>query len=456
MKRRDFVKRSTLVGAGVSLAPNLVFPYSGTSYSQEKLKMAFIGVGLRGANHLYNALNRKDTEVVAICDIDPDRIEVALKMIDDAGKRKPRVFDENETDYLNLLELKEVDAVVISTPWLWHTRMAVDSMEAGKYTAVEVSASQTIEECWDLVETHERTGSHLFFMENVNFRRDVMAVLNMVRQNIFGELLHFRCGYQHDLRNIKFNDGKSAANVGVEFGEKGISEARWRTLHSVYRNGDTYPTHGVGPIAAMADINRGNRFVSLTSHATKARGLHKYVVDHGGEDHPNAKVKFRQGDVITSTITTASQETIIVTHDTNSPRPYSLGFRVQGTEGLWEDDGNRIYIEGKSKEPHMWDDASEWLKKYDHPIWKKYEEEATGAGHGGMDYFLMKAIVECALEDKEPPIDAYDAAAWSAVTPLSEASIANNGQPQEFPDFTRGQWLKRKPYGWMKEEYRKV
>ncbi len=456
MKRRDFMKRSALVGAGVSLAPNLVFPYSGTSYSQEKLKIAFIGVGLRGATHLRNALNRKDTEVTAICDIDPDRIAVSLKMIEDAGKRKPEVFDKSETDYLNLLELKEVDAVIISTPWLWHTRMAVDSMEAGKYTAVEVSASQTIEECWDLVETHERTGSHLFFMENVNFRRDIMAVLNMVRQNVFGELLHFRCGYQHDLRNIKFNDGKSPSHIGVEFGEKGISEARWRTLHSVHRNGDVYPTHGVGPIAVMADVNRGNRFLSLTSHATKARGLHKYIVDHGGEDHPNAKIKFQQGDVITSTITTANQETIVVTLDTNSPRPYSLGFRVQGTEGLWEDDGNRIYIEGKAKNPHQWDDASEWLKKYDHPIWKKYENEATGAGHGGMDYFLMKAIVECALEDVEPPIDAYDAAAWSAITPLSEASIANNGHPQEFPDFTRGQWLKRKPYDWMKEEYRKV
>src|SRR5699024_9465733 len=137
-----------------------------------------------------------------------------------------------------------------------------------------------------------------------------LAVLNMVKQDVFGELLHFRCGYQHDLRNIKFNDGESAANVGVEFGDKGISEAAWRTEHSIYRNGDTYPTHGVGPIAAMTDINRGNRFVSISSHATKARGLHKYIVDNGGEDHPNAKIKFRQGDIITSTITTANDETI--------------------------------------------------------------------------------------------------------------------------------------------------
>ena len=292
----------------------------------------------------------------------------------------------------------------------------------------------------------------MMFLENVNFRRDVMAVLNMVKQQVFGEMIHYRCGYQHDLREVKFNNGKQPYGGGVEFGEKGISEAKWRTKHSVYRNGDTYPTHGVGPIAAMADINRGNRFMSMTASATKAVGLHNHIVAQGGAEHPNAKIKFKQGDVITSTIACANGETIIVTHDTNLPRPYSLGFRVQGAKGLWEKDGDRIYIEGKS-EPHRWDAAQDWLTQYDHPVWKKYEAEATGAGHGGMDYFVMKAFVESALANVAPPIDAYDAAAWSAITPLSEASIANNGEPQEFPDFTRGQWVARTPYNWMKEEY---
>lgn len=449
--RRDFVKKTALAGTAMAIAPNLSFGFS--PFSQQKLRLAFIGVGLRGASHLHNAIQRKDTEITAICDIDPRRIDVALKMLNDAGRKKPMTFGKNETDYLNLLDSPEVDAVVIATPWLWHTKMAVDSMKAGKYAGVEVSASQTIEECWDLVNTHEATGTHLMFLENVNFRRDIMAVLNMVRQNVFGELLHFRCGYQHDLRNVKFNDGTESYGPGAEFGEKGISEARWRTKHSVYRNGDTYPTHGVGPIAAMTDINRGNRFLSMTSHATKAVGLHKYVVDVGGKDHPNAKVKFKQGDVITTTIETAMGETIIVTHDTNLPRPYSLGFRVQGADGLWEVDGNRIYIEGKAEKPHQWDDASPWLKKYDHPIWQKYGEQATGAGHGGMDYFVMKSFVESAIANIAPPIDAYDAAAWSAITPLSEASIENNGEPQEFPDFTRGQWIDRKPYDWMQTEY---
>ncbi|TRZ41864.1 Gfo/Idh/MocA family protein [Robertkochia solimangrovi] len=450
--RRDFIKRTSIAGAGLAFAPNISFGFN--PFKGEKLKLAFIGVGLRGTNHLNNAIRRNDTEITAICDIDSDRVDIALKLLEKDGRKKPQVFGKNEMDYLNLLASKEVDAVIISTPWLWHTKMAVAAMEAGKFTGVEVSASQTIEECWDLVNTHERTGTHMMLLENVNFRRDVMAVLNMVKQDVFGELLHFRCGYQHDLRGVKFNDGNSAYGPGVEFGDKGISESKWRTKHSVFRNADTYPTHGVGPIAAMCDINRGNRFGTITSHATKAVGLHKYVVDKGGESHPNTKVKFKQGDIITSTIETANQETIIITHDTNSPRPYSLGFRVQGVNGLWEVDGNRIYVEGKS-EPHHWDDATEWIKKYDHPVWKEYEAKATGAGHGGMDYFVMQSFVEAAMANVAPPIDAYDAAAWSAITPLSEISIENNGEPQEFPDFTRGQWIARKPYDWMTTHYGK-
>lgn len=447
--RRNFIKKTAILGAGISVLPNLTY---GFSTIKDKLNVGLIGVGLRGTNHLNNLLNRDDTVITAICDIDENRIAIAERLIKEKKNPKAKVFGKNDYDYRNLLALADVDAVIISTPWLWHTRMAVDAMKAGKYTGLEVSAANTMEECWDLVNTHEQTGSHLMILENVNYRRDVLAVLNMVKQNVFGELIHFRCGYQHDLRGVLLNDGKTAYGKGVEFGEKGISEAAWRTQHSVLRNADVYPTHGVGPIAAMCDINRGNRFVSLTSHATKARGLHNYIVEHGGKDHPNAKIKFKMGDVITSTIETAHGETIIVTHDTTLPRPYSLGFRVQGTQGLWEVDGNRIYIEGES-EPHKWDKADEWLQKYDHPLWKKYGEYAQGAGHGGMDFFVINAFVESAKENIAPPMDAYDAAAWSAVTPLSELSIENNGEPQDFPDFTRGNWIKRKPYNWIKDTY---
>lgn len=451
--RRNFIKKTAIAGMGAAILPEISYGI-GSRAGKSKLNVALIGVGLRGTNHLNNLLKREDINVVAICDIDSRRIEIANKKIKEAGKKKPQIFGKDDYDYRNLLKLSEVDAVVISTPWLWHTRMAVDSMRAGKYTGLEVSAANTLEECWDLVNTHEETGSHLMILENVNYRRDVLAVLNMVKQNVFGELLHFTCGYQHDLRHVKFNDGKTAYGKGAEFGKKGISESAWRTQHSLLRNADVYPTHGLGPVAVMADVNRGNRFTSLTSHATKAIGLNKYIVETGGKDHPNAKLKWKQGDIITSTIDTANGETIIITHNVNTPHPYSLGFKVQGVQGLTDFDYHtqRIHVEGTTK-GHGWENMDEWFKKYDHPLWVKHGEYASGAGHGGIDFFVMNSFVESAKENIAPPMDAYDAAAWSAVTPLSELSIENNGEPQDFPDFTRGNWIKRKPYNWMKNTY---
>ena len=203
-------------------------------------------------------------------------------------------------------------------------------------------------------------------------------------------------------------------------------------------------------------INRGNNFLTLTSHATKSRGLHNFIVNHpeGGPDHPNAKLKWALGDIVTSTINTANGETIIVTHDTNSPKPYSLDFQVQGVKGLTEFDKHkkRIYVEGIS-EHHQWDEMDEWLEKYDHPLWKKYGEYAEGSGHGGMDFFVDHAFVETVKRKALPPLDVYDAAAWSAITPLSERSIAEGNAPQYFPDFTKGNWIKRKPVFALSDDY---
>ena len=449
IKRRDLLTSAMWGGAGLALSSGSVF---GNTEVKDRLRLGFIGVGLRGTWHLQNSLRRQDIEIAAICDTNPARLELCRKHLTDAGHKNVPEFGRDEYDYRRMLETKNLDAVIISTPWLWHTPMAVDSMRAGKYVGVEVSAATSLAECWDLVNAHEETGSHLMILENVNYRRDVLAVLNMVRQGVFGEMLHYRCGYQHDLREVKFNNGTQPYGGGVEFGAEAASEAQWRTLHSLKRNADLYPTHGLGPIAAMADINRGNRFVSLTSHATKARGLKNHIVAEGGADHPNARLDWKLGDVVTTTIETSQGETIIVTHDTNLPRPYSLGFRVQGTRGLWEVDGKRIYVEGES-EPHRWDDAGDWLTRYDHPLWKAFGEDAEGAGHGGMDFFVLNAFVESAKRNISPAMDAYDAAAWSSITPLSELSIANGGEVQDVPDFTRGKWIKRPPYNWIKASW---
>lgn len=451
LNRRTFIKSTAVTGLGIAVAPGIAF---GKTAKNDKVNIAFIGVGGRGRSHLRNILNREDVEVTAICDIDPSAIEKTQNMLEKAGVNKAAAFTDSEHAYLDLLAKEEIDGVIIATPWLWHTKMAVDTMKAGKYAGVEVSAANTIEECWDLVNTFEATGKPTMILENVNYRRDVMAVLNMVRQGVFGELVHGRCGYRHDLRGVKFDPG-------VEFGEGANGEARWRTQHSLHRDGDLYPTHGVGPIASMMNINRGNRFVSLTSHSTKARGLHNYIVNHaaGGHDHPNAKLKWELGDVVTSQINTANGETILVTHDTNLPRPYSLNFEVQGEKGITDFDYHtrRIYIEGVS-EPHQWDNMNKakevaegekampsWLEKYDHPLWQKYGDYAAGSGHGGMDFFVDHAFVESVKRNESPPLDAYDAAAWSAISPLSERSITEGNAPQYFPDFTRGKWIKNKP-----------
>ncbi|MCC6413445.1 MAG: Gfo/Idh/MocA family oxidoreductase [Saprospiraceae bacterium] len=455
--RRKFLQTTALATAAFA-TPTLVQSASGaatpTFKNKDKLRLGFIGVGMRGQSHVELALLRDDCEIVAIADPEPRMVADALKMIAEKGRKKPDVYDKGMHDYKRLLEDKNIDAVVIASPWEWHTEQCVAAMQAGKYTGTEVCGGFSLDECWQLVNTHEATGTHLMFMENVCYRRDVMAVLNMVREGLFGELLHLEGGYQHDLRGVKFNDGVTPYNSGVEFGEKGFSEAKWRTKHSVHRNGDLYPTHGVGPVAVYTNINRGNRFLYLTSTSSKARGLHNYVVDHpkGGENHPNAKVQFNLGDVVTSILKTSNGETVLLSHDTNLPRPYSLGFRVQGTKGIWMDVNKSVHIEGQSKS-HAWEESKAWFEKYDHPLWKKFGDDAKTAGHGGMDFFVFHHFVESAKRNQAPQMDVYDAATWLAITPLSEASIATGSTPQAFPDFTRGRWTERKPDFALNDEF---
>ncbi len=410
-----------------------------------RVRLAFIGVGLRGRNHLEQALYRPDVDVTAICDIDPQAIALANEQLKKAGRPIPPAYTNGKEAFLTMLQRDDIDGVVIATPWEWHTPMAVATMKAGKYAGLEVSATVTLKESWELVDTFEKTRVPCMLLENVCYRRDVMAVLNMIRQNMFGEMLYAHCGYQHDLREVKFNDGKQPYGGGVEFGEKGFSEAHWRTQHSVDRNGDLYPTHGLGPVAHWLNINRGNRFVRLTSTATKSRSLHKYIVDKGGPDHPNAQVNFKLGDVVTTVVECANGENIVIMHDTNSPRPYSLGFRAQGTQGIWMDDGKQIYLEGVSQKPHRWEPFADYQTKYDHPVWAKDAAAAENAGHGGIDFFVLRAFIESIKAQVAPPIDVYDAAAWSCISPLSEKSIAGGSKPVDIPDFTRGRWKTNKP-----------
>ncbi len=450
MNRRNFLQKSTLAAAATGIAPVLK---TRNPAPADKVRLGFIGVGMRGRNHVEQAIFRPDVEINAICDINPASVVATKALLKKAGRKEPVFYTAGKEDFLNMVKRDDLDGIVIATPWEWHVPMAVAVMKGGKHAAVEVSATVTLQESWDLVDTHEQTGKHCMILENVCYRRDVMAILNMVRQGVFGEMTYAHCGYQHDLREVKFNDGKQAYGGGVEFGEKGFSEARWRTQHSIDRNGDIYPTHGLGPVSHWLDINRGNKLNYLTSTATKSRSLHKYIVDKGGADHPNAKVKFKLGDIITTVIECHNGENIVLIHDTNSPRPYSLGFRAQGTEGIWMNDGSMIYLEDSADQPHTWQPAAPLLEKYDHPLWKKYAAQAENAGHGGIDYFVLRGFIESIKNNTAPPIDAYDAAAWSAISPLSELSIARGSSPVEIPDFTRGKWRTNKPIFGLNDEY---
>lgn len=439
--RRNFVKAVAVTTAGAAVLPSHLF--ARPKKANEKVRLAFIGVGLRGESHVALACNRDDVEIVALSDINAQMMDRAKNIIQKAGRPMPQIILGDKTAYKKVFDIKDLDGVIIATPWEWHCPMILDAIAAGiKYVGTEVMLGITLEDHWKVVRAAEASGAHVMMLENVCYRRDVMAVMNMVRQNVFGELVHLQGGYQHNLRSVLFTKDKTSGDY--IFGEKAFSEAQWRTAHSIHRNGDLYPTHGIGPCAMMIDINRGNRFISLSSFDSKARGLHKYTVDKNGEKGTGTKERFKCGDMITTNIKCANGETILLQHDTFVARPYSLGFRVQGTEGLWMDVSNTIYVNGVSPKYDSWDPADEWLKKYDHPLWQKYGEDSKGAGHGGMDFFVIHAFVESIKRGTATPMDVYDAAAWSAITPLSERSIELGNATVEFPDFTSGNWMLRK------------
>lgn len=419
-----------------------------------------IAIGLRGQLHLSEMLKRDDVEVVAMADPDKQMMAMAQDLVRKFNKKAPVEYTNGNHDYRNLLKRDDIDAVIIASPWEWHAPQGVDALNAGKIVGMEVSGAIKLQDCWDLVNAAEKNKLGVMPLENVCYRRDIMAVHHMVTKGMFGEMLHLTGGYQHDLRGVLFNDGVTPYESGVEFGAKGYSEAKWRTQHYVDRNGENYPTHGLGPAHMAVNINRGNRLTRLSSIATKSRGLNRYIAKHpkGGPEHPNAKLKYKQGDIVNTQIQTANGESILLTLDTSSPRPYNLGFRYQGTNGIWEDhhagefEKGMLHFEDLS-EKHTWDNPQKFMEQNDHPLWKRFEKDAENSGHGGMDFFVDNAFIECIKRKVEFPMDIYDLATWYSITPLSEKSIATGGQVQVIPDFTRGKWKTRKPVFGLSDEY---
>jgi hypothetical protein len=439
MERREFIKNSAIAAAGITILP------SGSLFAsvKDKVRLGYIGVGDRGMSHISEGVLRDDVEIVAICDVQERSLKRCREYIAKKGRPAAAEYTGGLDAYKKLLDRKDIDAVIIATPWQFHHPQAIDAMKAGKYVGCEVIAGLTVDEHWDIVHTSESTGMPYMTLENVCYRRDVMATLNMVRQDVFGELLHVEGGYQHNLRNVLFNNGKNDYSVGPEYGPATISEAMWRTQFNIDQDGDLYPTHGAGPCMQYIDINRGNRFTSLSSFSSKARGLSAYIHEIA-PGHKNEKIHYKNGDITQTMINCANGETVMLTHDTHLPRPYSLGFRIDGTKGIWMDVNQSIYIDHVSKQDDAWEPAKEWLEKYDHPLWKKYSSDAAGAGHGGMDWFVFNAFILAVKNKKQTPIDVYDSVTMSVIAPLSTKSLKEGNAPQEFPDFTKGKWKTRK------------
>ncbi|MCG6955895.1 MAG: Gfo/Idh/MocA family oxidoreductase [Gemmatimonadetes bacterium] len=390
----------------------------------ERVRVGFVGVGLQGGGHVRNFLQLDGVEIVALCDIDEPRNEEVASWVVEAGRPKPRLYGRTTTDFVRMCETEELDLVYTATPWEWHVPVCVAAMENGKHAASEVPSAYTLDDCWRIVETAEREQKHCLLMENCNYDRPEMMVFNMARQGLFGEILHAECGYLHDLRGIKFEDAH---------------EGLWRRAHSMKRNGNLYPTHGLGPVANVMDNNRGDRFESLVSFSSPSRGLQEWAKDHYPEGDPKRQEQYVCGDVNTSLLKTANGKTIVVSFSTNLPRPYSRVHMVQGTKGLFHGYPNRVYIEGRGPEDR-WQDYQACLAEFDHPLWKDLTERSEGAGHGGMDYIEDYRLVKCLHEGLPTDMNVYDAASISAVGPLSEWSVANGGKPVDFPDFTRGRW----------------
>lgn len=425
MNRRMFLQQMT----GLAAVP----AFAAQPKPLTTVRVGIVGVGGRGTGHVRNLLRLPGVEIKAVGDIVPSKVENVQNMVEKSGKARPASFSRGEHDYKRMCAEQDLDIVYIATPWEWHTPMAVEAMKNGKHAAIEVPAATTLEECWQLVETAESTGRYCIQLENCNYDRVELMVHHMVRKGLLGDIVHAECGYLHDLRATKFSDR---------------GEGLWRLNHALKRNADLYPTHGLGPVATTLDVNRGNLFDHMVSMSSRSVSLKAYAAAKFGAESPQARREVALGDVVTSLIRTRAGQTIIVVHDTNTPRPYSRKILVQGSKGIVEKYPNPIiYLDGKSP-AHQWEDLlGKYAAEWEHPLWKALQEKARGSGHGGMDYILNYRLMQCLQKGEPPDLDVYDAAALSAVTELSERSIAGKSRTMDFPDFTRGKWRTRSPWG---------
>jgi predicted dehydrogenase len=443
--RRHFLK-TMLAGTGAALAtaPPLLQGYRSSSASQymgdfaapsmKNIRCGFVGVGARGSQHLQQASVIEGAEIVAFADPHLPTVNARLQELKESGLTGVKVYSQGDKDYLNMYQQEKLDVVIIATPWEWHARQAIDAMNAGIHAFVEVPLGITIDELWEIVETAERRQKHCMMMENVCFGEDELMFLNIVRQGIIGELLHGEAAYIHDLRS--------------QMDEVEHGTGSWRTYHYSKRNGNLYPTHGLGPISQYMNLARGeDNFASLVSFSSPAKGRQLYAQQHYPPDHKWNQIGYRCGDINTSIIKTHLGRTIMVQWDETSPRPYTRHNLIQGTKGTLAGFPTRIALDEKGA--HEWIEGealAPYYQEFEHPLHKRLGEVAQKmGGHGGMDFIMLCRIFECLRQGLPLDQNVYEGCFWSAVAPLSEKSVREGGMPQKFPDFTRGLWKNTQP-----------
>jgi len=421
--RRNFLKRSV---------PGLALGSLGAQREARPIRVGFVGVGDRGSYHLDTLLGMDSVEVPAICDVDPNYLYRAKRWIEQAGKPTPTLYEGPE-DYIRLCERKDLDLVVTATPWHIHAPVCLAAMKNGKHAATEVPAALTVEECWELVETSEKTGKHCMMLEQVNYMPVMLQILEMAQRGVFGEILFASGGYVHDLRLVKFDPEREP----------------WRLQHSVDRNGNLYPTHPMGPMAWWMNINRGDRFDYLVSMSTKAVCLNEYAAHYFGSRHPYAGMKMNQGDGNTTLLRTVDGKMAVLYFDTNTPHPQTADLRLQGTRGHFSANIGMVYIEGRSPQEHQWEPLENYSKEFAPPLYQTIDRSKfkTARGHGGgADTAVMWArFLKALMSGTQPDMTVYDAVTWSVISPLTERSVASKSRPVDFPDFTKGKWKTTPP-----------
>ena len=479
--RRQFIKSTATAGAGTVIATSGLAASerpAGSKYMGDfvapklkTIKVAIIGCGTRGHTHYPQLSAFEGTEFVGICDLHQDLAEKAKKRVLENGNGERhmnvKVYHGDKFAYKKMLMETKPDLVYVVTPWEWHTPMAIDVMNAGAHVCVEVPLAVSIEETWDLINTSERTQKHCMMLENVNYGRDELLYLNMCRQGVFGEILHGEAAYIHDLRGQ------------MRQVTKGRGTGSWRTFHWAQENGNLYPTHGLGPVAQYMNIGRGeDNFRRLVSFSTPARNHALFAKRHMPADHKLNNIEYLGGDLNTSIIKTTLGRTIMVQWDESSPRPYTRHNLIQGTKGTAAGFPTRVALDygmgeglsekvfaalaGKTKKGNMkahtnyqgWAQGEKLAaiyEAYDHPLYKRLKVMGQKmGGHGGMDAMMNFRVIECLQTGQALDQNIYEGALWSAVTPLTRKSVAEDGMPQDFPDFTRGQWKNTKPLGIVK------